>query len=64
MKHVHFRASPALISQLDEYRTRWRSRSQILEDAITLWIGQQKTKQVKVVGSGQKRKIVDWRYKL
>lgn len=61
MKCIHFRADEQIIAELDRYRTRWRTRSQILEEAIALWIGQQKTKQVKVCGSGQKQEVRDWR---
>lgn len=61
MKHIHFRASSKLIDELDAYRTRWRSRSELLEEAISLFINENKKKQVKVVGSSKKQVVMDWR---
>ena len=44
MKHVHFRAKQEIVDRLDHYTSRFLCRSEILEQAMLLWLDQ-RTKQ-------------------
>lgn len=41
MQHIHFRCRKDLSDRLDEHRHRFRSRTEILEEAVSNWLDQQ-----------------------
>jgi hypothetical protein len=68
MKHVHFRAKQAIVDRLDRYTSRFLCRSEILEQAMLLWLDQRakqtvahRPKDTRAKGSGRKTKVVNWR---
>ena len=67
MKRIHFIVSQEVIDGLDRHKSRYVSRTQLLEEAIVFFTAHkdkqviQKPKTKKSVG---KTKVVDWRNNL
>ena len=67
MKHIHFIVKPEIIDGLDRYKTRFTSRTELLEQAIVFFTAhkdKQVTKKPKTKKSVGKTKVVDWRNNL
>ena len=63
MKHIHFIVKQEIIDGLDRYKSKYVSRTQLLEQAI-IFFTEYKDKQVvqkpTAKGSAGKTKVVDW----